>query len=148
MSQRIWKGKKAVLCVVVLILALSAVASGVYFRALPLAQESDTIHRVELGGREVTEQVDERALLELLALAEYRRTLFPQGGFYYKVTDDLVVISLHREQGTQIFLSPRSQTAYCGHISIDGTLHVWKNPILEGEQLYRQVMDLLEAGTT
>ena len=133
----------AIVSGLILVLALAA-AAALFYRPLPLVgQESVSVIRIELGDRDVTGQVDEGALLELLGQAEYRRTLFPQGGFYYEVTDDLVVISLHREQASQIFLSPRSQTVYCGHISIDGTLHVWNNPILEGERLYQQVTELL-----
>lgn len=131
----------------ILVFALAA-AAVMFYRPLPLIEPEREvrIRRVEVGGADVTGQIDERALLELLFRGEYRRTVFPQGTGSYQITEDLIEIGLwYEEDGElpQIFLSPRSQTVRFGYTVINQTASAWDFPLLDGETLYRQIMELL-----
>lgn len=149
---RLWiwaaRHKKKLGIILLCAVLLLAAALVIYTRPRPLINPSGPylcepeIYHVELGGEDITDQVDLDALMGILQNATYRRAVFP-GRNVYQSSSDLIEMTVrtgYRYELVSMIMYPDRQCA------CDFTPRgAWWHPISDGEAIYDALLAAVEA---
>ena len=147
----IWVGKHKKKFWIILLCAVLLAASAlvIYTRPRPLINPSGPylsepeIYRVELGGEDITDQVDLDELMEILRDATYQRSVFPWGDTTHRITPDLIDIFVrtgYRYELATLLLTPSRQSVWD-----DFPGGIWRHRIIDGEAVYDALLSSIES---
>ena len=126
--------------IVILIAAvlLIAAAAAVWSLSAPVLDEDAeyTLTSLYCRGQEVSDQVDEDELLELLEDAS--RSLLPRGGLPRHTYTEMIEVNLHQEEGPWRIVLCTADGVYAAYADAD-----WCYTIRDGETLAQAVQALL-----